>query len=117
VETSRRKLKIAVRVLILAIVAILVVWLARPKCGAHGILRAKESVLRQNLDTLRKTIDAYTYDKRSAPYSLHELVSAGYLRKIPPDPITGHADWRMYGDDVHSSSKETSCEGTLYNTW
>jgi len=74
-------------------------------------------VLRQNLDTLRKTIDAYTYDRRQSPQSLADLVRAGYLRKIPPDPITGQVDWRMSHDNVRSSSQETSCEGSPYNTW
>lgn len=97
----------------------------------QSILRAKESVLRQNLDTLRKTIDAYTYDKRKAPQSLDDLVSAGYLKKIPVDPITNQADWEPVSedtmlsidqaepgiDDVHSASTLQSSEGTPYNTW
>jgi general secretion pathway protein G len=97
----------------------------------QSILRAKESVLRQNLDTLRKTIDAYTYDKRKAPQSLDDLISAGYLKKIPVDPITNAADWEAVSedtmlsidqaepgiDDVHSASTLQSSEGTPYNTW
>ena len=97
----------------------------------QSIVRAKESVLRQNLDTLRKTIDAYTYDKRKAPQSLDDLVSAGYLKKIPTDPITNQADWEAVSedtmlsidqaepgiDDVHSASTLQSSEGTPYNTW
>lgn len=97
----------------------------------QSILRAKESVLRQNLDTLRKTIDAYTYDKRKAPQSLDDLVSAGYLKKIPVDPITNQTDWEAVSedtmlsidqaepgiDDVRSASTLQSSEGTPYNTW
>jgi general secretion pathway protein G len=97
----------------------------------QSVVRAKESVLRQNLDTLRKTIDAYTYDKRKAPQSLEDLVSAGYLKKIPVDPITNQADWEAVAestmlsidqtepgiDDVRSTSTLVSSEGTAYNTW
>lgn len=94
-------------------------------------LLRKEHELRQNLDTLRKTIDAYTYDKRKAPQSLEDLVSAGYLRKIPVDPMTKRADWKTATgssapnsdrsepgiDNVHSVSPLMSSEGTAYNTW
>jgi general secretion pathway protein G len=97
----------------------------------NQILRARESVLKQNLDTLRKTIDSYTYDKRKAPQSLDDLISAGYLKKIPVDPITNQADWEVVTEDtmasidqtepgindVHSASQLQSTEGTPYNTW
>ncbi|MBV9036155.1 MAG: type II secretion system protein, partial [Acidobacteriaceae bacterium] len=48
-----------------------------------SIIRAKESVLRNNLLTLRNMIDEYTIDKQKAPESLDVLVSEGYLRQIP----------------------------------
>ena len=54
-----------------------------------SIVRAKESVLRNNLFTLRYMIDEYTIDKQKAPETLQDLVSQGYLRQIPQDPITG----------------------------
>src|SRR6266850_2019562 len=93
----------------------------------RSILRAKEAVLRQNLDTLRHVIDAYTYDKRKAPQSLEDLVVAGYLRRIPVDPTTNQADWRVILEDIaarepgiadiRSASTQISTEGTAYNTW
>jgi len=57
------------------------------------VLRAKETVLRQNLFTMRDCIDQYYADKGKYPDSLDVLASAGYLRKMPVDPITGTADW------------------------
>ena len=46
-------------------------------------MRAKESVLKNNLFTMRTVIDEYTYDKQKAPQSLQDLVTEGYLREVP----------------------------------
>src|SRR5438128_370171 len=46
----------------------------------NTIRRAKETVLKQNLFSLRTVIDNYTYDKQKAPQTLQDLVSDGYLR-------------------------------------
>src|SRR6266571_7270866 len=60
------------------------------------IIRAKEAVLQNNLFTLRTVIDNYTYDKQKAPQQLQDLVSDGYLQKIPMDPMTGNnQSWRV----------------------
>jgi len=50
--------------------------------------RAKEAVLRENLFRMRDAIDQYHADKGYYPASLDALVSDGYLRKVPVDPIT-----------------------------
>jgi len=95
----------------------------------RSIIRAKESVLKNNLFTLRTVIDEYTYDKQKAPQSLEDLVSDGYLRQVPIDPMTGAADWKVIMEDatntvnqsepgiynVHSASDKTSMEGTPYS--
>lgn len=96
-----------------------------------SIVRSKETVLRQNLFTLRVQIDEYTYDKGKAPQSLQDLVSEGYLRQIPTDPITGQADWTTIIEDAVSSVNQTepgifdvrsksdrkSLDGTPYSDW
>jgi general secretion pathway protein G len=97
-----------------------------------SLIRAKESVLRNNLFTLRTMIDEYTVDKQQAPQSLHDLVSDGYLRQVPQDPITNSDQtWRITMEDtpaggsnaapgifdVHSGSDKTSLEGTPYSEW
>jgi general secretion pathway protein G len=97
-----------------------------------SITRAKESVLRNNIFTLRTMIDEYTIDKQKAPDSLEDLVSEGYLRQIPQDPMTGSSDtWRVIMEDtpvggstsspgvfdVRSGSDKTSLEGTAYSDW
>lgn len=97
------------------------------------IMHARESVLRQNLFTLRTLISQYTLDKQKAPQSLEDLVTAGYLKQIPTDPFTGTADWTVNQaedtisspdqqdeggiDDVHSASTQVGSNGTAYNTW
>jgi general secretion pathway protein G len=97
----------------------------------QSILRAKESVLRQNLFTLRSVISQYTLDKQKAPQALDDLVQAGYLKLIPKDPMTGEANWQVEQEDVllavdqqdpgisdvHSASNATSTDGTAYATW
>jgi general secretion pathway protein G len=97
-----------------------------------SITRAKESVLRNNLFTLRTMIDEYTIDKQKAPETLQDLVSEGYLRQVPQDPMTGSDQtWRLTMEDtpvggsnsspgifdVHSGSDSQSLEGTPYSEW
>src|SRR5262249_34730565 len=57
-------------------------------CSHREPRKAQEAVLRQDLFTMREQIDNYTLDKKRAPQSLQELVSAGYLKEIPVDPFT-----------------------------
>jgi general secretion pathway protein G len=94
-----------------------------------SVIRARETVLRQNLFTLRTVIDEYTYDKAKAPQSLEDLVREGYLRQIPTDPLTGQNDWQTVMEDSVSSVNQTepgifdvksdkkSLEGTPYSEW
>jgi general secretion pathway protein G len=112
---------------------LILVSIAAPMYRAQ-ILHAREAVLRQNLFTLRTLISQYTLDKQKAPQSLEDLMSAGYLKQIPVDPMTGAADWAADQapedemsspdqqdqggiDDVHSSSTQVGTTGTAYNTW
>jgi len=97
-----------------------------------SVVHSKEAVLKDDLFTMRSVIDQYTLDKQKAPQSLQDLVSAGYLRSIPKDPLTGTADsWQTTSDDtimdpnqsqpgitdVHSGASGVSTEGTAYSSW
>jgi general secretion pathway protein G len=97
-----------------------------------SITRSKESVLRNNLFTMRTVIDEYTYDKQKAPQTLQDLVSEGYLRVIPKDPMTNsESSWKIIMEDagtsvnqneagifdVRSGSDKMSLEGTAYSEW
>ncbi|MGZ5435725.1 MAG: prepilin-type N-terminal cleavage/methylation domain-containing protein [Pyrinomonadaceae bacterium] len=94
------------------------------------IMHARETVLRDDLYRMRSLIDQYSADKGKLPQSLDDLVSAGYLREIPTDPITEQKDWNVeVGEDpysseggsgirdIHSTSPEVSTEGTPYSEW
>jgi len=98
----------------------------------NTIRRTNESVLKNNLFTLRTVIDNYTGDKGKAPASLDELVSAGYLREVPFDPMTrSNKSWRIIMEDasqsvsqsdpgifdVKSGSDKTATDGTPYADW
>ncbi|PYQ29300.1 MAG: hypothetical protein DMF56_13610 [Acidobacteria bacterium] len=50
--------------------------------------------LHDTLVQLRKTIDNFHADKGRYPHSLLELVP-DYLRRIPVDPMTNSANWRL----------------------
>jgi general secretion pathway protein G len=97
----------------------------------QSVVQARESVLRSNLATLRSVISQYTLDKQKAPQSLDDLVTAGYLRQIPVDPMTRQPNWEVVQEDVmmavdqqepgitdvHSASTTSASDGTAYNTW
>lgn len=98
---------------------------------SQSVTAQREYNLRQNLRTLNQVIDQYTLDKKKAPQSLQDLVSAGYIEKIPED-ITGQSDtWELVEDDsiksieqtdpglsaVRSGSNRIGSDGTAYSTW
>jgi len=98
----------------------------------QSIQNAREAVLKEDLHVLRQAIDAYTNDKEKAPQSLDDLVSAGYLKTIPKDPMTdSNTTWVTSTDDsvqsldqtdggvndVHSGATGTGSDGKAYSEW
>jgi len=130
-KTHTRGFTLIELMIVISIVLILV-SVALPAYN-QSIVRARESVLRQNLFTMRSVISQYTLDKQKAPQSLDDLVSAGYLKQLPTDPMTGRSDtWAPDEEtdtiisvdeqqggiiDVHSGSSGVGSDGTAYNTW
>jgi general secretion pathway protein G len=57
------------------------------------VQNARETVLKENLWQMRRSIDQYAADKGKLPNSLDDLVTDGYLREKPIDPITEKAEW------------------------
>ncbi|HYK42757.1 MAG TPA: prepilin-type N-terminal cleavage/methylation domain-containing protein [Thermoanaerobaculia bacterium] len=102
--------------------------------------RAREAALREDLFAMRSVIDQHHGDKGNYPPDLQTLVTDGYLRKIPVDPMTKSADtWVVAYEeassaadappadasasstpgiiDVHSGSTAKALDGTLYKDW
>jgi general secretion pathway protein G len=129
-RNSRSGFTLIELMIVMAIVVILIAT-AIPQYQ-KSLIRAKESVLKNNLFTIRMMIDEYSYDKQKAPQSLQDLVQEGYLREVPRDPMTGNNNsWRIIMEDatqatsstepgifdVRSGSDKTSLEGTPYSDW
>lgn len=96
----------------------------------NSVLQAKEAVLRENLYRLRDLIDQYQSDKGRYPETLESLVSDGYLRKVPPDPMSSEPWVEIPPEtdssssealtgvyDVKSSSSQVGMNGVAYREW
>jgi general secretion pathway protein G len=98
----------------------------------NSVRHAREAVLKEDLFRMRDAIDQFYADKTKYPQSLQDLVTDGYLREIPKDPITNSADtWVTVPAEsdpnnpatepgvynVKSGSEDTSMEGTKYADW
>ena len=120
-------LELMIVITIIAILAAIAVPMYRAT-----VRNARETILKDNLHTLRRVIDQYTADKKKAPQALQDLVDAGYFKELPVDPITNsNSTWQPVNDtavtspdqteagimDVHSGATGVSSEGTAYNTW
>ena len=116
-------------IIVMAIISVLIS--VAVQLYQKSIQRTKESLLKQNLTTLRQTLDEYTFDKKKAPQDLRDQETNGYLRAVPYDPIYGSDDWRVIIEDsltavdqtqpgifdVRSYSDAKSLEGTPYSEW
>ena len=98
----------------------------------NSVVRTKEAVLREDLFRMRDAIDQYYADKVKYPGSLETLVSDGYLRQVPRDPMTNSSEtWQTVPSepdpanpdaepgifDVKSGSEGTSIDGSRYAEW
>ena len=127
--TTRRRGFTFVELMVVITIIVILISMAIPIYN-RSIIRAKESVLANNLFTLRTVIDQYSYDKGKAPQALQDLVSEGYLQKLPVDPMTGNnQSWKTVMEDasqsvsqsepgifdVHSGSDKTGLDGVAYS--
>ncbi len=137
--------------LIITVAIIAILAAAAIPIAKFQVKREKERELRRDLWEMRDAIDHYKdaaekggiltkADSFNYPPDLDTLVTGvdiqtkkvKFLRKIPIDPMTGHAEWSLramqddadadsWGGqnvfDVHTKSTQTALDGTKYNTW
>jgi len=132
VGRTRRRLGFTfVELMVVITIIVILITMAIPIYN-NTIIRSKESVLKNNLFTLRTVIDNYTMDKQKAPQTLQDLVTDGYLRDVPTDPMTSsNQTWRVIMEDatqsvnqsepgifdVRSGSDKIGKDGTPYAEW
>jgi general secretion pathway protein G len=131
---SRKQLANGFTLVELMVVMLIIAILAGIAIPAYvsSIRAAREAVLREDLHVLRDAIDSYTNDKDKAPQSLDDLVSGGYLKALPVDPMTHvNTTWVPTMDDsmrnldhtdpgitdVHSGSDQEGSNSQPYSTW
>jgi len=93
----------------------------------RSIQRSREAVLRQDLTTLRESIDKFYGDTGKYPQTLALLVEKRYIRSIPVDPIAKAADkWIVVNAedpedngvrDVKSGAEGMGENGVPYVEW
>ena len=98
----------------------------------NAVLSTKEATLRTDLFRMRDAIDQYYADKGKYPSGLDSLVSDGYMRKVPEDPITKSSEsWQTVAAepdpnspssdagiyDIKSGAQGTALDGTNYSDW
>lgn len=98
----------------------------------RSLIKARETVLMEDLYQMRRAIDAYFADHLQYPGSLEDLVASKYLRDLPRDPFTGSEEtWEITSptpttegevaeggvEDVHSGSDLIGLNGIPYREW
>jgi general secretion pathway protein G len=98
----------------------------------NSVISSREAVLRTDLFRMRDAIDQYYADKGKYPSALDSLVSDGYMRRVPEDPLTKSADtWQTVPAepdpnnpsaepgiyDVKSGAQGTALDGSNYSDW
>jgi len=140
--------------LVIACFILVVLSTAALPVAKYKVIRPKEVELRRSLREIRNAIDRYkdladrnlirvSVGSEGYPPDLDTLVkgvdygSSGqqkvrFLRRIPVDPMTGHADWNFqsvqddpdsmsWGGgnvfDIHSKSPGVALDGSKYADW
>jgi type II secretion system protein G len=93
----------------------------------RSLQNARETVLKQDLASLREAIDKYYADLNEYPDTLVALSDKHYVRSIPVDPFTKLADsWVVVSSedpdhpgvrDLHSGSDQVASDGTPLASW
>ncbi|HSI48012.1 MAG TPA: prepilin-type N-terminal cleavage/methylation domain-containing protein [Ideonella sp.] len=124
-QLKQRAFTLIELMVVMAVIGMLLA-VAMPRYVAH-VDRAREAVLRANLRAVREIIDKFHGDRGRYPDSLEEMVTAGYLRQIPTDPMTDSTlTWRVIRQDgtnsgaisdLQSGAAGKASDGSLYAAW
>ena len=124
--TGRRRGFTLVELLVVMAIIATLLTIAVPRYF-RSLQRSREAVLRQDLTTLRESIDKFYGDTGKYPQTLAVLVDKLYLRSIPVDPIAKAADkWIVVNSDdpedngvknVRSGAEGMGENGVLYVAW
>lgn len=109
---------------VLAIIATLLTLVVPQFFGQTD--KARETVLRENLSSMRDSIDRFRADQGKYPQTLEELVEKKYLREVPLDPVTrSRSTWKTSPSpdgkpgvyDVRSGAPGKGADGSDYASW
>ena len=122
---DRRGFTLLELLVVMAIIATLLT-IAVPRYF-RSLERSREAVLKQDLTTLRESIDRFYGDTGAYPQTLQALVERRYLRAIPVDPIAQSAEaWVVVASDdpedpgvkdVRSGAEGLAESGVPYASW
>jgi general secretion pathway protein G len=124
--TGRRRGFTLIELLVVMAIIATLLTIAVPRYF-RSVQRSREAVLKQDLTTLRESIDKFYGDTGKYPPTLAVLVEKHYLRRIPVDPIARTADkWTVVTSDdpedggvkdVKSGAEGTGENGLPYVAW
>jgi len=134
IVTGKRRAERGFTIIELMVVMTIIVTLATIAMVQYrqSVQFAKESVLKDDLFKLRDAIDQYYADKNQYPPTLDDLVSSGYIRAMPKDPITNSTStWQAVPAepdpsnpsvapgvyDVKSGADLAAMDGSRYADW
>ena len=115
-----------IELLAVMVIIALLLTIAAPKYFG-SVDRSRESILRQDLATMREALDKYYGDTGQYPDALEDLTKKKYLRGIPRDPVTdSDTTWVIIAPtndakgavyDVKSGAAGNGADGTAYADW
>ncbi len=115
-----------IELLAVMVIIALLLTVAAPKYFG-SVDRSRESILHQDLATMREALDKYYGDTGQYPDDIQDLVKRKYLRSIPRDPITdSDTTWVIVAPtndakgavfDVKSGASGNGADGTAYSDW
>ena len=123
---SRRCGFTLIELLVVMTIIATLLMIAYPKYF-KSVDHSKESALREDLSIIRDALDKFYADTGNYPNTLDDLVSKGYLRAVPPDPITDSTQtWVLIPSpqtehmgvfNIKSGAQGNAEDGKPYSEW